>query len=273
MDCPSGKTIGEGEMRNNAKTLGWGIALVAVAAVVTAGSVYAASSSGGDSGKTTQLTMEQMRSVLVPAKDLPESRYVSGPMTFEQAAAANAFAAPPSMVFSPRSCATYLEDALGPMSGLRGWVQFGSRVDDNHNDNFVHAVVTLPNGATPEVLSRIREAAFTCRTGTLTLEGQATGDITYTERPGMALPGANTIALTGRTQFKETPGTQGYRLVTTYEMPPSAQLLVNLEQACVAEVNIAASGSTLIVAMEANLDLSQKVATAMYSQVQAMTRA
>ncbi|WP_117210194.1 hypothetical protein [Allorhizocola rhizosphaerae] len=259
-------------MRNNAKTLGWGITLAAVVAVVAAGTVYAAANSGDGPGASTQLSMEQMRSVLVPQSELPESRYVSGPMTFVEAAAANAFAAPPSMVFSPQSCATYLEDVLGPMESLRGWVQFGSRVDDDHNDNFVHAVVTVPGGANADLLQKIRSRIFSCQTGTLTLEGRVTGAITYTERQALSLPGATTLAVTGRTQFSETPGTEGYKLVRNYEMPPSAQFLVDTAQECVANVNIAGTGDTLIVAMEADLNLANRVATAMFDQVTALTK-
>ena len=260
-------------MRNRGKALGWGIALAAVAAVVTAGTVYAGTgSSAPESAIKTTLSMEQMRSVLVPLAEQPETRFVRGPMTLKQAAAENAFVAPPTMIFKPQSCATYLSDVLGGLDTRDGWIQFGSRVHKDHNDNFIQAVVTIPGGAD---LNKIREAAATCTTGTLTLEGQvskgravrAVGDITYTERSAPVIEGAKTLALTGRTVFHEQAGSDGLELVKQYEMPPDAQLLVDGDQECVANSTIATAGDTLVLVVESDVDLSNDLTAAMFNNV------
>jgi hypothetical protein len=252
-------------MRNKGKMVGWGVALAAAAAMITTGTVYAGA--GQQVASSSGPSSEQLRSVLVSLAEQPESRFVRGPMTLKDAAALNAFASPSSMVFSPKSCATYLEDALGPLDSLDGWIQFGSRVNPTHNDNFVQAVVNIPGGAD---LKAIQAAVSTCKTGTLTLEGQATGDITYTERAAPQLAGAQTYAVTGRTKFNYEAGSAEAELVRRYEMPPDAQLLVNTESECVAETTFVATGDTLIVVMEADLAFANEIATAMHANLQGL---
>lgn len=251
-------------MRKKGKLIGLGVVLAAVAAMFAAGSVYAAPPDATPNGPKTGLTLTEMRNILVPLSGQPESRFVHGPMTLKQAAAENAFASPPGMVFSPRSCATYLEDVLGSMSTLDGWIQFGSRVHETHNDNFIQAIVNIPGGVD---LNRIRDAVSTCKTGTLTLDGQTTGAITYTENAPPSLPGSQTFSVTGKTQFSATPGTAAYDAVKRYEMPPDAQLLVGSSLVCIAATNFVGTGETLIVTLEADPQFSTQIATQMQGLV------
>lgn len=260
-------------MRNRGKAISWGVALAAVAALVTAGTVYATGSSQVAAGSSA-LSSTQMRSVLVSLGQQPESRFVRGPMTLREAKAANAFVAPASMVFAPQSCATFVDDVLNRMSPVptEGWIQFGSRVHETHNDNFIQVVVNIPGGASRELLDNIRRSAATCSTGTLTLEGKATGNITYSERTAPVLEGAATLGITGKTKFNTVPGSAEAALVQRYEMPPDAQLLVNAEQECVAASTFVAMGDTLVMVMEADLNYANTLATTMYNRVaQAMS--
>lgn len=252
-------------MRHRGKLIGWGIALATAATMLTAGTVYATTNTSQEPAPGS-LTLEEMRSVLVPLSEQTQTRFVHGPMTMKEAAAENAFVAPPSMVFEPESCATYLEDVVGSLDTLDGWIQFGSRVHEDHNDNFIQAVAKVSDQLT---LEKIRESAFQCRDGgTLTLEGQVTGKITYREREAPLLAGAETLAITGQTQFSEVPGTEGYELVARYEMPPDSQLLVNSEQLCIAATTFVLSGDTLIVTMEADPGYADALAGMMFGAAQ-----
>jgi hypothetical protein len=248
------------------KLIGWGVAITTAAAVVTAGTVYAASSPAQVS-PSASYSMNSLRNVLVPISQQTPTRFVHGPMTLAQAGEQDAFAAPPGMVFSPRSCATYVEDVLGPLESLNGWIQYGSRVHDTHNDNFIQAVVQLPTNAD---LGAIAAAAATCEQGTLTLEGQVTGQITYTPHQALNLPGASTFAVRGETHFSAVPGTPEYNLVAQYEMPPDAQLLVNNQLACIAETNFVAQNNILIVVMEADLAYSNQITSQMFGRLQGL---
>lgn len=252
-------------MRSRNRAVGWTVALATAAALVTAGTVYAASDT---TPARTSLSSEEMRSVLVSLADQPESRFTRGPITLKQAASENAFAAPDTMVFKPKSCATYLEDVVGSLNSLDGWIQYGSRIHEDHNDNFIQVVVTIPGGADQKLLDRIRESMTTCTSGTLTLESKVTGDVSYTERSAPSLPDAATFAATGRTVFHEEPGTEGSKIVSTYEMPPDSQLLLTAEQDCVAEFSFVASGDTLLMVMESDLAFADEVATTMYQRSQ-----
>ncbi|MBB5870054.1 hypothetical protein F4553_003433 [Allocatelliglobosispora scoriae] len=260
-------------MRKQRKLAGWGIALVAMAAVISAGTVYAA----GDTFTTeavvkSALNSQEMRSVLVNLADQPETRFVRGPLTLKEAAANNAFGAPANMVFKPKSCATYLEEVVGELGDLDGWLQYGSRVSPNRLDNFIQVVVHIPTGADEALLNKIRERVNTCKTGVLTLDGRVSGDITYTERKGLELQGAKTLAFNGRTTFDVEPGSWQYDLVRRFEMPPDAQLLVDNQIECVSQANYVAQGQTLILVQEADLSLANKLTEQMHSRVSAALR-
>lgn len=259
--------------RKRSNLAGWGLALVAVAAVITAGTVYAAKDSGPDGSSSTSagkgLTKEQQRSILISLAEQPETRFVRGPMTLKQAAADNIFAAPPSMVFKPQSCATFLADALGSMDKFDGWLQFGSRINPTRNDNFIQAVVTVPDGADQKLLDRIRDEALKCRNGTLTLEGKATGNLSVTERRPLDLAGAKTFSMTANSRFPFKKGTAEADLVRRFEMPPDAQLLLDDELTGVENSNFVAIGNTLIFVMDADEKLSNSLASIMHGRVKA----
>jgi len=255
-------------MRKQRKLAGWGIAIVAAAAMVSAGTVYAATDTF-DTPVTVKVALnsEEMRDVLVNLGEQPETRFVRGPMTLKEAAANNAFGAPATMEFKPATCATYLEDVVGGLDGLDGWVQYGSRVSPNRLDNFIQVVVHIPAGADEALLGKIRDQVNKCKTGVLTLDGKVSGDITYTERGGLDLPGAKTLAFNGRTTFDVEPGSWQYDLVRRFEMPPDAQLLVDNQIECVSQANYVAQGETLILVQEADLSLANSITEQMYSNV------
>ena len=259
-------------MRTKGKMIGWTLGLAAVAALITTGTVYAASSDQpAAKPKKVNLSMDDMRQVLVPLGEQPQSRFVRGPVTLKQAAKDHAFEAPPNMAFEPKVCATYLADVFGGLDSLNGWLQYGSRLHQDHNDNFIQVAVNIPKGID---LNKIKEAVMGCRKGTLTISDplgtsaqKAVGDITYTEREAPALPGAQTLAITGQTVFHAKPGTAEGELVRKFEMPPDAQLLVNSKEACVENTTFTEAGNTLLVVMDADPQLANSLTQSMYSKV------
>ncbi|MBB5870053.1 hypothetical protein F4553_003432 [Allocatelliglobosispora scoriae] len=261
-------------MRRKRRNLaGWGVALVAVVAVIAAAIVYTANNSDTATAATEKkgrgLTSEQQRAVLVSISDQPETRFVRGPQTLKQAAAENAFGAPPTMVFKPKSCVSYVEDALGALGSLDGWLQYGSRINPTRNDNFIQVVVTIPGGADRALLDRIAAEAAKCRTGTLTLLGEATGNLSLTETKPLDIEGAETYAIQANSKFPYKEGSREAELVRRFEMPPDAQLLLDDELTGIENSNFVAIGDTLIFVMEADRGLSDSLAKEMFKRVKA----
>jgi hypothetical protein len=260
-------------MRRKRRNLaGWGVALVAVVAVIAGAIVYTANNSDTATAATEKkgrgLTSEQQRAVLVSISDQPETRFVRGPQTLKQAAAENAFGAPPTMVFKPKSCVSYVEDALGSLGSLDGWLQYGSRINPTRNDNFIQVVVTIPGvGDDRAVLDRIAAEAAKCRTGTLTLLGEATGNLSLTERKPLDIEGAETYAIQANSRFPYKEGSREAELVRRFEMPPDAQLLLDDELTGIENSNFVAIGDTLIFVMEADESLSASLAKEMFQRV------
>jgi len=246
------------------KAVGWLVGLIGAVALVTTGTVYLANDA---SQASPALNAEEMRSVLVPLNEQPESRESHGPMTFAQAAERGALATPETMKFDPATCANYLEIVFGPVDQIDGWVQYGSRDHGNHNDNYVQAVISVPDGADQSLIDEIEAALSTCATGTVTLEGGVTGQVTYTERAPLNLAGAATYGTTWRTSFSEKPGTAGYETVLRYQVPANAQLLVDTEQQCVVEANFVGFGDTLIWVYEPDLAYANQLTETMFQRV------
>lgn len=260
-------------MRKSRKVIGRGAVLVVVAAVIA--TVTACTPQSGSTPDNSQAASKpaaksvDLRKVLVPMATQPETRFVRGPMTLKEAAGLNALVSPPSVAFAPKSCETYLADAIGsPLDKLDGWVQFGSRVHKDHNDNFIQLVIDIPTGADQKLLDRVRAALAPCADGTVTLEGRVTGKITYEERSVPALAGAATFSITGTTKFSEQPGTPEAELVRNFELPPNSQLLLNADQACVAAVNITGMGNTLMVVHESDVGLANELTGSMFGNLQ-----
>jgi len=252
-------------MRSKGKMVGWGVALAAAVALIITGTMYAASGPAGATKRS--LSMDEMRSVLVPLSSQPPSQFMQGPMTLQEAAAQ--FPEQPGIVFSPRSCLSYFEDVVGPFTSLNGWLQFGSRVHADgdpsaaHNDTFFQWVVKIPGGAN---VGAIAAAVSTCRTGTVTVEGTVTGDVTYTERQAPQFPGAQSYAVTNRVQFHEAPGTEGAAIVARYA-GSSAQSISLDQQSCQTENVFVGSGDILIIVQEADAAFADGIAGAMLQNV------
>jgi len=255
-------------MRNAGRKIAWSTALVVVVAVVAAGTACTRGSDSTQDSAGKTLNLEQLMPVLVPLSAQPETRFVRGPMTLKQAAEQNAFKPPPSIDFEPEACASYLFDAIGPLDANEGWVQFGSRVHKDHNDNFIQAVATIPGATTNKVLDKVREALSRCKDGTVTLDGKVTGKITYEERTVPDLRGLSTFAITGMTTFSERPGTAEAKLVQTFEMPPDSQLLLGNDQTCVEAVNISTMGNTLILVSESDVNLANQLTMDMFTDLE-----
>lgn len=246
------------------KAVSWVLGLGVAVATITTGTVYLVNDA---SQAGPALSAEEMRSVLVPLNEQPESRFSFGPMTFEQAAAEGALSTPEGMKFDPASCANYLEVVFGPVGQVDGWVQYGSRDHSTHNDNYVQAVISVPDGADQALIDEIRAVLSTCATGTVTLDGGVTGVASHTERAPLNLPGAVTYGTTWQTTFSEEPGTAGYETVLRYQVPPSAQLLVDTEQQCVVEANFVGYGDVFLWVYEPELAYANELTETMYQRV------
>jgi hypothetical protein len=259
---------GDRNMISRGKLIGRVVSLAAAAVLVaTAAAACTEESKPTATGPGAGLTLEKMRSVLIPLDKQPQTRFVHGPMTLKEAAANNAFQPAPGLVFEPKICASYLAETVGALGSLEGWVQYGSRVNEQHNDNFIQLVAKVP-GADQKLIDKIRAALSGCRTGSLTIEDRAKGRITYEERKAPALQGAATFSVVGMTQFSEQPGTPEYDLVRKFEMPPDSQLLLNAAQACIAAINITAMGDTIMVVHEADAVLGDQLTMQMFGELE-----
>jgi hypothetical protein len=196
----------------------------------------------------------------------PNSVLYTEPVTLKDAAADGGFDPPAGMTFQPKSCSSYIEDALGPMSSLDGWMQYGARNDGSHPDYFFQQVVNIPTGAD---LEKIRAAAMTCSLGFLTLESTLTGALTTTERTAPAVPGAESLALVQGTQFPQ-PRNAGEQALLG-QIDYACDIGSELCPVCVAEVSFLASGNLLIITSDTTVGLADQLAAAMLSNARAVS--
>ncbi|MBB5869023.1 hypothetical protein F4553_002402 [Allocatelliglobosispora scoriae] len=256
-------------MRSN--LIGRGAALaLAVGLIATAAACSSSQPAASPKQDVQAVTVAQsvdLRSALVPLSAQPDTRSSAGPLTLKQAAESGAMTSPKGVVFTPANCGDYLARALGNMGDLNGYIQYGSRDHDTHKDNFIQAAVEIPGGVTQAVIDKVREALKPCATGTVTLDGKVTGQVSYVERPTPALAGTVGYSITGMTRFAVKPGTPEAKIVENYELPPGAQLNVDSSEACVEQVNITGTGTTLFVVQESDVALANSITTQMYNNL------
>jgi len=244
------------------KVLGWGVAVATVVALATAGTVYASTQS-----TPLALNSAQMRSVLVPlAEQPPDSVLYGEPMTLKDAAANGGFSDPTGMTFAPKSCSTYLEDALGPMDSLDGWMQYGARGNGGgHADYFFQQVVNIPGGAD---LEKVRAAALTCSLGFMTLSDGFTGAVRAKERPAPSMSGASSLAVRHITQFRQPHNAQEQALLQ--EIGYVCEIGDDVCTECPAETVFLASGNLLIISSDTNGTYADQLATTMLDNARAL---
>ncbi|WP_162908209.1 hypothetical protein [Allorhizocola rhizosphaerae] len=273
-------------MRYQGMTVGWAVALVVGTAVITMGSVRAIDGSGEALGPGAQQTIDagsrdggrnagsvksadrplnmiEMRNVLVSREDQPPTQVFRGPITLKQGMGEGLFDVPPWLAYDPAACGPYLSDVLGPLADLDGWVQFGSRVEQHHNNDFLQLVVAVPDGAGQRLINEIRGLLNGCASGTVTADGKVTGRVTTIEQGALKEPDAVSYAFTRKTSFDAKPGTQEYEIVAGKRLPPDNRPLVNAELYHLTQTNIVGVGRTLIVVAEANLLTSNEIARKM----------
>jgi len=125
------------------------------------------------------VNVEQLRAMLVPLEEHPARELIDLEFGVEKLAA-EPMPIPWGMVWNPASCQNYLEIAIPNLYSNPGWI----RATDRRNTSFTHErfyldmVINVPGRVD---VNRIREAAGTCRSGTLTLDYKVTGRVTYTE--------------------------------------------------------------------------------------------
>ncbi|MFG3421861.1 hypothetical protein ACIBTZ_20485 [Micromonospora sp. NPDC049460] len=147
---------------------------------------------------------ERLREVLLPKAEHPAGTEL---VEMSLADAGKLFEPDPDVTVSPVACLGSLQLAIGEQSRVAGgWIQVGSRrdADKGATGRFTATVEELPEGLD---LARLREAAGTCTSGSMTWRSLKVGArITLAEVPVPALDGAatyglqSTITFTGLTQ-------------------------------------------------------------------------
>ena len=248
-------------MRTKGKIATWTVALTAVAAFVAAGTVYASSTAKSAAAPVTKtLDSSQLRDLLVPAAEQPAGSDIKDAITLKEAQTSGLLATPGNLVFQPNACTSYLQNAIGDLGALDGWMQYGSRPHDATSKKyadglFVTVVANIPGGAN---ISKIRAAAAACKTGTLTLNQRVTGTVTFTENHNFALANADTFSMT-----------QGVYFAKAADAASKAVLAENgyLEEAtCDSLEAYVGVGDLLIWTLEPNAADSAQITTAVHSK-------
>ncbi|MER7333879.1 hypothetical protein ABT339_19750 [Micromonospora sp. NPDC000119] len=189
-----------------------GAALLLVAAVLvvvvanhrTAGSERTTLAAAAAGQAVPAPSNERLREVLLPKADHPAGTEL---VEMSLADAGRLFEPDPDVAVSPVACLGSLQLAIGGQSrAAGGWIQVGSRrdVDRGTTGRFTATVEELPEGLD---LARLREAAGTCASGSMTWRSlKVSATIDLAEVPVPALDGAatyglqSTITFTGLTQ-------------------------------------------------------------------------
>jgi hypothetical protein len=253
-------------MRSKGKMVGWGVALVAAAAVTTTiavhpgfGSPNATEAKSAATG--TSLSSAQMHSVLVPLSAQPASESVRT-MTLKEAA--EAFPLPPDNMYEPKACLSYVYDVVGSFSALDGWISFGTR--SATGKKFMQFVVNIPKGAD---VAAIEASAARCTSGTVTLEGKVKGDISLTKSRAPQIAGAQSVSIATRLQFHETAGTEGAEILARNLAMVASGADFNAQQTLTNVGDFAANGNTLVAVEESDQATADQIASAMAQNVNA----
>jgi len=178
-------------------------ALAALAGLVTACSTDSTTGGNATATSTTQsktVTMDLLKS-MIPAQQ-PDGTKVERLITVKEAMAEGVMDSPKGMVFKPEVCLTYLEDVIGPLDKLEGWLQYGTRRTTLMSNLFSTMVVKLPEAVSVE---KIKASALRCaHGGEMVLADKAIGELTYTERKPPALANANSFAMNQGVAFPAT---------------------------------------------------------------------
>jgi hypothetical protein len=246
------------KLPSKGRIVGFAIAIGAAVALGTAGLASGAPAHADQidapQAQHRALTLEELKTVLVPRDEQPTGTTVSDPMTLRDAAAYGALGSPQGMTSSPASCLTFVGDAIGDASALDGWIQFGMRDKEVGHAYSTQLVVNLPGGAD---VGKVAAAAETCAHGTLTLEGTLTGDTTFAQVPSPRLAAASTYDTRMTTTFPTPTSTEEQDLLTKYNFH---------EGACPADYDFVAMGSVLIWSLDPDPDLAQRAATIMHDR-------
>lgn len=243
-------------MRTKGK-IAWAVAVVAVAATVAAGSVYASHDDAVLVGSgVSNLAQRDMRALLLHPDEHPDGKIVE--LSFAQLATESD--APGGMVWSPASCANYLEMAVPNLYTLNGWMQATDRLapDFSHDSFFIAEAIQVPGGAD---LARIRDAAVTCREGTLTLESRVTGRVSYSEVSAPVLQGAKTLQLQVHVTFDKPRDAESAAILARYGYGDGTAAVANLKAAA-----YVALGDTLLTTFSPDAQAARAMATTMYQR-------
>jgi hypothetical protein len=172
-------------------------ALVAAAALLTAGAYSPAQSSDGVSLVSSVQSADagQLRSTLQPLSAYPAGTTLTQ-YTVSQAVSANLLKAPATVVVSPAACSNLLTSFVGDLNKFQGWVQRGTTPNKHRADNVVG---TVAGGAN---LNGVLADVAACKTGTVSVPSLGlTGKISLSTFPAATVKGAQAVGVQQTVSF------------------------------------------------------------------------
>jgi hypothetical protein len=239
----------------------WVLGVTAVAAMVTAGAVYASSNGASSTTGTTASKSVDLHSILVPAQNHPAGNLIEQTLVdFNQ----TANKVPAGVVYSPASCLDWLGVAYPGLYNNQGYIQYteprwdGKFEQNRHGDFYINEVINVPGGVD---VNKLDASARTCSNGTITLEGKVVGSISYTKAPGPNVAGATSTAQKINISFPQPKTDEEAALLKKYGFSAGTQ--ATKEAAAVAEGN-----GTLIYVLSPDAAFATEMATTLHNRAQ-----
>jgi hypothetical protein len=242
----------------------WVLGVTAVAAMVTAGAVYASSNGASSTPTTTASKSVDLHSILVPAANHPAGNLIEQSLA-EFNASANKV--PAGVVYSPASCLDWLGVAYPGLYNNQGYIQYteprwDGKFDANrHGDFYINQVINVPGGVD---VNKLDASARTCASGTITLEGKVVGSISYTKVAGPNVAGAASTAQQINISFPQPKSEEEAALLKKYGFGAGTQAIK--EAAVVAEGN-----GTLIYVLSPDAGFALEMASTLHNRAQGIS--
>ncbi|MEU9689114.1 hypothetical protein [Amycolatopsis japonica] len=235
----------EREMHFNGRVFGRGLMAVAMAVTLALSSVV----SDQPSAEASQRWSTSLASVLVPPDQQAPGSVTMDPITLAQAAEDGGLGTP-GMTSSPESCLSFADDSVGGLGTRTGWMQFGRRGPAI----FLQVVAKIPGGFD---VNRVRTAVASCATGTMTLEGKITGQVTFVEQRPLRLLFGKSFVTRMTTTFPKPANEEEAALLTKYNFH---------EGECPAEYVFVAVGNLFIWSLDPDPAIAVRAARIMYER-------
>lgn len=239
----------------------WVLGVTAVAAMVTAGAVYASSTGTSGTTGTSASKSVDLHSVLVPVQNHPAGALVEQSLADFNASAAKV---PSGVVYSPASCLDWLGVAYPGLYNNQGYIQYteprwdGKFEQNRHGDFYLNQVINVPGGVD---VNKLDASARTCANGTITLEGKVVGTISYTKVPGVNVSGATSTAQRIDIKFPEPKTDEEAALLKKYGFGFGTQ--------AAKYPNVVAEGNgTLIYVLSPDAAFSAEMAMTLHNRAQ-----